>query len=977
MKPTPALSALALALACGLASTCALAQSPQIRVDGEVQATTSTLEWTVDGPFALRRIELVVRNPHGRALEANVQVPLAANERLRGYALDVDGRLRDAVPVERVQARVAFEQTERRNVDPALAEKEAGNSYRIRVFPVPAHGERRIRIDIASLAARRACGWEHVLDGGLPTGSSAQAVARVGPTFAHGGDGGLAWRRVGEDRFDSRWSASGPHAARTICIPAPTGDASFSARFEDGLQMRWLEVPAAAPATAASVPFPQRIEIVWDASYSMLGKNRRAELELLTNYLRGHAVDVTLSVLRETVQRSQLHVATQADIDALIARLLAEQPDGATALADWRPDKRVERVLLFGDATATLPGDPVGSDGTPVFVIGRQIGDPALARWLTRSGGQVLDLATTAAADALRALTATPALQARLGLLDGDWHLESGAVGSGALRGCHVSSDSAAASRLTVAHATATGLVVRRHDAMPTRNSEFVAFWCATWQAEDLEAQPQRNRNALAALGQRFGVPNRETSLLVLETDDDFVRNGVLPPQADAALYARVLAARANADANKAERWAENKANVQRGWSERMRWWNNRFPKGAPPRQDKVAGNDAMPGTAREEAMRRNAAPPPAPSPAPAAESSALASVTVVGAGAVAPPAADAVALLAPGTVSATTTPEITMQLQAVTMDSPYVGELRSAQTADALYARYLDLRNQYGQSPAFHFDIAQRLFELNDPVRGWRVLSNIIELLPTRQAALRLVAYRLQEAQMQTQAVALLRRILDIAPDEPQSWRDLGLALAQPATCREALDLLQHVVDSPWDSRFADIGLIALAERNDLRTRCPNAAVPDAGSDTALALPVGLRVTLRWDLNDTDIDLHVTDPNGEEVYYAHRNSYQGGALSRDFTGGYGPEEFILRDPKPGEYTVSVVYFGSRLAQLTRGATVNLALQTGFGTPNQRQQPVSLRLLERTGNVLVGRFRVAGNGALEIAPPSPAQTIAE
>lgn len=317
------------------------------------------------------------------------------------------------------------------------------------------------------------------------------------------------------------------------------------------------------------------------------------------------------------------------------------------------------------------------------------------------------------------------------------------------------------------------------------------------------------------------------------------------------------------------------------------------------------------------------------------------------------------------------------MQLQAVAMDSPYVAQLQTAQDAATLYQRYLDLRTQYGQSPAFHFDVAQRLFELHDPALGWRVLSNIVELMPTQQAALRLVAYRLQDTGMQAQAIALLRRILVIAPDEPQSYRDLALALSTPPSCREALDLFQHVVDSPWDSRFADIGLIALAERNDLRTRCPNAAINDAGQATALALPVGLRVTLRWDLNDTDIDLHVTDPNGEEVYYAHRNSYQGGALSRDFTGGYGPEEFILRDPKPGEYKVSVVYFGSRVAQLSRGATINVSLQTGFGSPGQKQQAISLRLLEHTGSVLVGRFHVAANGRLEVVPGTSSPAIAE
>lgn len=967
MRTLPTLSSLALALAAALVPIHAGAESPQIRVDGDVLTHATGLEWTVDGPFALRRIELVVRNPHDRPLEATVRLPLAANERLRGYALDVDGRLRDAVPVERVQARVAFEETERRQVDPALAEKEAGNSYRIRVFPVPAHGERRVRIEVASLGQRRACGWEHALDGGLPTGSTLQASISVRGPLAHGGDAGLGWATSGE-RLTSRWDAGSSRSTRSLCLQAPDSDAGFTARFDDGLRMRWLEVPVPPQPVRAATTFPARLEIVWDASLSTLGKDRRAELELLSNYLRGHAVEIQLTVLRETLQRSQVRIASQADIDALIARLAAETPDGATALANWDASGRVDRVLLFSDAVNTLPGRMAPAASMPVFVIARGVGDPALARWLTRSGGQVLDLATITPADAVGALTRTPTLEARLGVLDGDWHMESIATDSGALRGCHVSSDPEATPRLPVAHATATGAAIRRHSASELRASELAAFWCAVWQAEDLEAQPQSNAARLAELGQRFGVPNRETSLLVLERDDDYVRYGILPSQADADLYARVLARRAKRENEKAQDWATNARAIAQGWQQRIAWWSTSFPKGAPPRQPKVGGGDAR-EEASDSAAATMASPSPAPMEAPLAESSAPPPPPPPSAARIDSPAVlGSVALMAPGTVVPANQPAISMQLQAVAMDSPYVAELGTAQSASALYQRYLDLRAQYGQSPAFHFDVAQRLFELGDRTLGWRVLSNIVELMPTQQAALRLVAYRLQQAGMTQEAIVLLRRIRDIAPDEPQSFRDLALALATPATCREALDLFQHVVDSPWNSRFADIGLIALAERNDLHSRCPGVPLRDAGEDTALALPVGLRVTLRWDLNDTDIDLHVTDPNGEEVYYAHRNSYQGGALSRDFTGGYGPEEFILRDPKPGDYTVSVVYFGSRLAQMARGATINVALQTGFGTPGLRQQSINMRLLERTGNVRVGRFRVAGNGQLQVAP---------
>jgi len=51
-----------------------------------------------------------------------------------------------------------------------------------------------------------------------------------------------------------------------------------------------------------------------------------------------------------------------------------------------------------------------------------------------------------------------------------------------------------------------------------------------------------------------------------------------------------------------------------------------------------------------------------------------------------------------------------------------------------------------------------------------------------------------------------------------------------------------------------------------------------------------------RIDVYCADVDLHVIDPNGDEVSYSRNLLYQGGAITRDATGVYGPEDFALRN---------------------------------------------------------------------------------
>jgi Ca-activated chloride channel family protein len=124
--------------------------------------------------------------------------------------------------------------------------------------------------------------------------------------------------------------------------------------------------------------------------------------------------------------------------------------------------------------------------------------------------------------------------------------------------------------------------------------------------------------------------------------------------------------------------------------------------------------------------------------------------------------------------------------------------------------------------------------------------------------------------------------------------------------------------------------------------------------------LPLELRAVLSWDADNTDIDLHVVDPNGDEAYYGRQLTYQGGRMSNDFTGGYGPEEFSLRHAKPGTYTVRAKFYGHRQQIVAPSTTLMLRLTTGFGTPQQKEHDVVLRLSGEGQTVTVGTFEVPG-----------------
>jgi uncharacterized protein YfaP (DUF2135 family) len=122
--------------------------------------------------------------------------------------------------------------------------------------------------------------------------------------------------------------------------------------------------------------------------------------------------------------------------------------------------------------------------------------------------------------------------------------------------------------------------------------------------------------------------------------------------------------------------------------------------------------------------------------------------------------------------------------------------------------------------------------------------------------------------------------------------------------------------------------------------------------------LPLDIRAVLAWDSDNADIDLWVTDPNGEKVFYQNKLGYQGGSLSSDFTGGYGPEEFSLRNAKPGKYRVEAHFFGNHQQIVSGATTLMLRFNTGFGTAQQKDEDVILRLTGQGEDVEVGTFEV-------------------
>lgn len=120
--------------------------------------------------------------------------------------------------------------------------------------------------------------------------------------------------------------------------------------------------------------------------------------------------------------------------------------------------------------------------------------------------------------------------------------------------------------------------------------------------------------------------------------------------------------------------------------------------------------------------------------------------------------------------------------------------------------------------------------------------------------------------------------------------------------------------------------------------------------------MPVDIRIVLNWDTDNSDMDLWVTDPYGEKCAYDNTLTHIGGAISRDFTGGYGPEEFLIKQAVNGTYKIQANYYGSTEQTLIGPTTIYLDIYTRFSDNKEKKETITLRLTENKEIIDIGQI---------------------
>jgi hypothetical protein len=213
------------------------------------------------------------------------------------------------------------------------------------------------------------------------------------------------------------------------------------------------------------------------------------------------------------------------------------------------------------------------------------------------------------------------------------------------------------------------------------------------------------------------------------------------------------------------------------------------------------------------------------------------------------------------------------------------------------------------------------------------RAYGSLIDLFPSRVDLRRLAGERLErlgEAGLDLAIDTYRKAALD-RPDHPSSHRLLAWALLRAGRTEEAFEALETGLNQTYPGgRFAGVGRVLREDLGLVAAAWLRAKPADSDEVIGRLQAVGarledepsLRFVLSWETDANDVDLHVVDPDGEEVYYSHQDSRSGLELYEDVTQGLGPE--VVRTPKTlaGTYHVGVRYFAAGPMGISRGVVI-------------------------------------------------------
>ncbi|HSJ03596.1 MAG TPA: VIT domain-containing protein, partial [Verrucomicrobium sp.] len=567
-----------------------------------MQVQSVDVDVKIQGHLATTTMEMAFFNPNGRVLEGELIFPLGEGQTISGYALEVEGKLRQAVVVEKERGREIFEEIVRRGIDPGLAELTKGNVFRTRIYPIPANGTKRLSVTFEQELRDDGKGFRYLLplafaDKVGKFHARAEVVKQEVAPVVEKSDGQMLNFEKWRDSFVAEITKENVAMDKALAFSVPkvsgrpqvymVSDSLDPARFYFHARVE----PETPPAPALDKP--RRIALFYDASGSAGKRDRKREYKFLEAWCKTLGeVQIDVIAFRNDADKPVTVTVKDGKAGDLI-KVLEDLPvDGGTSLGAVNvnavPDADLA-VLVSDGFTNFGPAEPVlaRKDGraVPLHVVhaAAMVDSANLERLARKGGGRVVSLLSASDEAGLAAVSCAPFQFLGAKVLSGRVEEISPGQPGPVNGGFAFAGRGDGKSEIELSFGYAGKVQVTRRitlnpgDAMEPQRGDFVRRAWAQQRIAELSLDPVRNEGAIIALGKEHRIVTSGTSLLVLDRIEDYVQHGIEPPEESLREKYLTLVKAQNKNP-RAKDEASHLDEVAKQWTEFKEWHAKRHP---------------------------------------------------------------------------------------------------------------------------------------------------------------------------------------------------------------------------------------------------------------------------------------------------------------------------------------------------------------------------------------------------------------
>ena len=949
---------------------------PYIRVPDQqkqMELQDLSIDVQVMGNIATTTYDMVFFNPNDKILEGEMIFPMTPNQSVVAMALDINGKMRAASAVDKDEARRIFEEQVRRSIDPALIEKVSGNQYKMRIYPFNPKGTRRIQITTEenlmiknnemhlSIPLTYNKRLNH-FDVKMNVAQDILEMPKVKTDFEN-----FAFTQK-----DQHLTASFEkqnyllNNSLEFTLPSPKKEIVFTGA-ESGKNYFYSNINV--KKSQKEKVLPKKVAIVWDISDSGNTRDLNKEKELLNAYLKKvKNADIDLITFNIQQNKAVSFKLKNGNTTTLLQAINELAYDGATRLdkVDLTSIK-ADEILLFTDGIATIGESIIKPVKTPVYVItSSDKGEfSMLSNMAEKTLARLINLKKSDVAGALEQLIQKPLrlIAYKTASAQEIYPLPSAVIGEDfTFTGLY--NGQSAEIELQFGYDEKNITEKKKIKIGPVQGNTLVPRQWATHKARELELDAKNNREAIVQLGKDFSILTEYTSLLVLDSLDDYLRYKVAPKDTDLLekynRYVSLNKQKSKYEEEKAKRHAM--IDTLRMVKDIKKWWEKEFkqiPPEAPNEPWDFAKNPE--DLDRERGIIR--------------EFSGQAIGMIDEDGMIVNADGKRIGMIMGDDgrpydldeelekEKKKDEKESKIKLKEWSPNTPYIKELRKVEDAD-LYRTYLTLREKYQDMPAFYFDVAEEFAKRNMADKATLILTNLLEIQTDNAELLRVAAHKLQSYGQYQMAEILFKKIIEMRPEEPQGYRDLGAFYDISGQHQKALDQYVMILGKKWNN-FNDIKREVFIDMNGLISRDKSLNTRDVNPNLIFDMPMDLRITLGWSSRDKSVGLSITDPYHQGVYRGENNN---GGRHMYAGWGWGPESYMIKKAIEGKYNIRAHdYYNDSRQGVVLPVFAWIDVYTHFGQKNQQHKRTLIRL-DEIKNQELGSITFEGQGCPTTTP---------